>query len=122
VADDENVAQSVPERLNGVDGIRQNAMFGGLAFLLHRNVAVEGPGVFGDCSNQSTASAMPPPAATARARRMVAAQRSRPGRISAAAARRCSPRAVPKTMKLSSRPHERSVAEGRAGQPAYLGS
>jgi hypothetical protein len=30
----------VPERLNGVDGISQKAMFGGLAFLLHRNIAV----------------------------------------------------------------------------------
>jgi hypothetical protein len=48
MADDENFAQSVPERLNGVDGISEKAMFGGLAFLLHRNVAVEGPGVFGD--------------------------------------------------------------------------
>jgi hypothetical protein len=43
MAHDENLAQSVPERLNGVDGISEKATFGGLAFVLHGNTAV---GVF----------------------------------------------------------------------------
>ena len=30
----------MPERLNGVDGISEKAMFGGLAFHLHGNIAV----------------------------------------------------------------------------------
>jgi TfoX/Sxy family transcriptional regulator of competence genes len=40
MAYDEDFAQRIREVLSGEEGIREKAMFGGLAFLLHGNMAV----------------------------------------------------------------------------------
>jgi TfoX/Sxy family transcriptional regulator of competence genes len=40
MAYDEDFARRVREQLDGVGGVAQKAMFGGLAFLLHGNMAV----------------------------------------------------------------------------------
>lgn len=40
MAYDEEFAHRVREQLGGEDGVSEKAMFGGLAFLLHGNMAV----------------------------------------------------------------------------------
>jgi hypothetical protein len=105
-----------------VGGISQKAMFGGLAFLLHSYVAVEGPGVFGgplepvDCLGHAAAGCHCSCEEDGRGAALPA--RSHLGGRST----QVLPASAPENDEALVEAHERSVAEDRVGQPAYLGS